>query len=966
MGAYMLFLRAVFAVTLFSILCTTPIAHAATPAEIQSQAANVTDGNGISKLADQLERVIAGYGPTTGGAEFEVAARAVGELVTQARRLKVTSALYERLVELAIQLRDGVTRAREAREDEAGGSESALEKLYRSLDWNHLGYAKVASQYWAAWSRLGWAEGLPEGQARTTLLQRAESGFVRGTLEVRRPWLARDSLLGAGIARQQLGKMKGAARAFERLETILAAEGESPLLNALRVELAGLALARGRLADAQQLMAKLPPNAIDGERAQAMRLLEAKGWLVQTRGGGQGAARAAQLIRQVIEGGGDASRSAVGLALEFKKELAGQSLGLASDLIDGEEAFSAQRFAEARDSFARLIERKSDMPGLNQAVILYKYAASLSETGDRKKAVQVLDRLSRLRLSPEISQPAARLAYALAAQEVKETDNKANRKRLLTAGERLVKVAPDAPEADAARIWLARAREKGGSISKAIALLEKNGPDNAAYPASRLELVSLRTDKLGRFDPAADANNATMKKEGVQLLSDLDAVLALEQEGRLAADPARTAVLAVIRAKALAWSGEAPGKVLESITRAEKTQNAVPHGPGDLLRLRLAMLTRAGRFSEVEKAFSLEGDKAIMDDWKIWFEALDRMDTQKKPSAPPKLVADVGGRLATIRGFPALDQAEIIQARALMRAGNPKRAAVVARHVIDRGAPSGPAWFTYASALEASGDNAKAMRAWRSVVTGLDEGTAHWLDAKLGVVRSARASGNLRISCEAIDDAAAIAPDYGSAARKKKFDVLSPGCAKYRGPNYADTLKALDGFLSRKRAGVQFTSMEYGGLKHGLDSKYTLDTSSPKCRLGFFGTANNTMVSQSYEKTTFTETFECRGEFDMTKAFLNKDTVFGVGTLQFRNVSFDCKKTTTGIKFGERVIPRTEESSQSSFHLFMDSKDTPEIQEQAVRAFGHMKRLCLKIPMHPTGAKTPPVEVKTGAAAGKD
>ena len=85
----------------------------------------------------------------------------------------------------------------------------------------------------------------------------------------------------------------------------------------------------------------------------------------------------------------------------------------------------------------------------------------------------------------------------------------------------------------------------------------------------------------------------------------------------------------------------------------------------------------------------------------------------------------------------------------------------------------------------------------------------------------------------------------------------------------------------------------------------------------------------------------------MTKAFLNQDTIFSARTLQFRNIELNCKKTTTGIKFGEAVIPRTEESSLSSFYLFMDAQDTPNRQGKTFRAFGHMKRHCLKIPVQP-------------------
>ncbi len=933
-------------------------AVAATPSEIQELAKSAEDGHAISQLAGQLENAVAGFRSSTGGADFEVAARALGELVTRARKLRGTASLYERLVGLALDLRKSVTWAREAREDQAGGSEAALEKLYRSLDWNHLGYAKVASQYWTAWSRLGWAEGLPDGEARDNMLHQAEGGFVRGTIEVRRPWLARDSLLGAGMARRQLGNLKGAKRAFRRLETILSAVGDSPLLSALRVELAGLALETGSLSEAQHLMSKLPPDAIQGERAQAMRLLEAKGWLEQAKKGGQGAGRGADLIRQVIKIGGPSSRSAVGLALQYRGQLEGQNLGLASDLIDGEEAFSTERFGAARDAFARLLARKSDMPGLDQSVILYKYAASLSETGDRKKSISVLSRLMRLKMSAEVSGPAVRLAYALAAHTVKDNDTKSNRKKLLTAGERLVKIAPDAPEAGAARIWLARAREEGGSISKAIILLERNSPGTAAYAASRLELVSLRADRLGRFDPASDAGNKRMKSEGRKLVGDLKEILRLENEGKLKKDSARSAVLAVISAKASAWAGETPQNVLNAVAAAAKLQDQVPGAPADLLRLRLAMLTRAGRFADVEKQYARRKDKAIMANWKIWYEALDRMDRQRKPRAPAKIVASIGDRLATIRGFPELDGAEVIQARALLRAGEAARAAAVARHVIDRGTPSGPAWYLYASALEKAGDFVKATNAWRSMLTGLDEGTSHWLDAQLGVARTANASGNLRRSCVAIDDAAAMVPNYGSKSRRKQFEALSPGCAQFTGPSYVETLKNLNKFLSRKRDDVGFKTPDYGELDHTLTSDFTLDSNTAKCRLKFYVSTQNRMVSRTHQMTTFTDEYTCTGNVDMTKAFLNQDTVFNTRTLQFRNIELNCKKTTTGIKFGEAVIPRTEESSLSSFHLIMDTQDTRERQGKAFRAFGHMKRLCLKIPLQPValgggGSKAP-------------
>jgi len=491
--------------------------------------------------------------------------------------------------------------------------------------------------------------------------------------------------------------------------------------------------------------------------------------------------------------------------------------------------------------------------------------------------------------------------------------------------------------------------------------LEVNSPESAAYAASRLELVSLRSDRLGRFDPASDAGNKRMKTEGKKLLGDLDEVERLEGAGKLEPDSARAAVLAVIRAKASGWAGETPDKVLKSVATAEKTQDSVPGARADLLRLRLAMLTRAGRFADVEKQYSRRKDKAIIANWKIWYEGLDRMDKQRKPRAPAKILASVGGRLATIRDFPELDGAEVIQARALLRAGEAARAAAVARHVIDRGTPSGPAWFIHASGLEQSGNFHKASLAWRSMLTGLDEGTDPWLDAQLGAARTAKAAGNLRGACMAIDDAGAMVPDFGSKARKKEFDALSPGCAKFTGPSYAETLKNLNQFLSRKRDGVQFESLEYGGLDHTLTSEFTLDSNPAKCRLKFYINTQNKMVSRTHQMTTFTDEFVCTGDVNMTKAFLNQDSVFETRTLQFRNIELNCKKTTTGIKFGEAVIPRTEESSLSSFHLFMDAQDSRDRQGKAFRAFGHLKRLCLKIPVAPlvdegssAKAKAPP------------
>ena len=711
-------------------------------------------------------------------AEVESAADAYGQSVSKARTSNAGADVLGKLVDAGAALERRVAAQRSALEAAAGQDDAALERLYRSTDWQRLDYAEVTAGYWSAWAEVSIAQRLPAGSAeRKSALARAQKGFARASLEFRLPGVAVSSLLGLGIVKRELGDVDGARDAFQAVEKSLADQPSSPLLASVRYELAGIALEQGDLERAHALTDAIPAGSLSRDQELALLQGEAEAWLKRARAGKGGADRAAALLRRLSASGNDGSRAASALAVAYRNELRGQDLGPIGKLLAAETAFAEKRYADARDAYAQVLADPAALPGIDLEVTRYRYAASLSESGDRAAALGELEKLfAGAGPSGPMREPAARLYYALAAQAAQDTPGPASEARATRAAERLLALAPSAPEAAQARYRVARARESSGKTGASIPLLEQIPESSPAYPAARLDLVRARAEELQQEQNAGRDTGAATRQRARTLAADIDTVERLTTAGRLPADPARDSALAVLRAKASAWAGDPPSAVLERVERASRKPGLDAGDRRSLLRLRLAALRADGRWKELDQLFSASDDAALRADFPIWNEACRSLGSGEGPEPPADLVLRWSARLAPLAPAEARDALALVEVEALVRAGRAGEAVTRAHALVERSPDWGDAWLAYARALDQTAQAKEAAAAWQRVAGGVPRGSALWLEAELSYARAARRSGDTGAACRALATVREVVPDLGGPRLRPRFEAEAKGC----------------------------------------------------------------------------------------------------------------------------------------------------------------------------------------------
>ncbi len=711
-------------------------------------------------------------------AEVESAADAYGQAVSKARTSNAGVDALRKLLETGASLERRVSAQRSALEAAAGQDEAALERLYRSTDWQRLDYAEVTTGYWNAWAEVSVAQRLPAGSAeRKAALARAQKGFGRASLELRLPGVASSSLLGLGIVKHELGDLDGAREALQAVEKVLADQPGTPLLAAVRYELAVIALEQGDLDRAHTLTDSIPAGSLSHDQELALLRTEAEAWLKHARDGKGGADRAAALLRRLSASGSDGSRAASALAVAYRAELRGQDLGPIGRLLAAETAFGEKRYAEARDAYAQVLADPAALPGIDLEAARYKYAASLSQTGDRAGALAELEKLfAGAGPSASLKVPVARLYYSLAAQAAQDDPAPANEARAVRAAERLLALAPDAPEAAQARYRVARAKEAGGKESASIPLLEQIPEASPAYPAARVDLVRARAEELQQEQNAGRAMGPESRQRARTLAADIDTVERLAAAGRLPADPPRDAALAVLRAKAAAWAGDPPAAVLDRVERASRQPGLDAGDRRSLLRLRLAALRAEGRWKELDQILSGTDDAALRADFPVWSEAFRGLASAEGPEPPGDLVQRWSARLAPLAPPDARDALALAEVDALVRAGRAADAATRAHGLVERSPDWGDAWLAYARALDQTPQAKEAAAAWERVAGGVPRGGALWLEAELAYARAARRAGDADSACHALAAARQAAPELGGARMKARFEAEAKAC----------------------------------------------------------------------------------------------------------------------------------------------------------------------------------------------
>lgn len=770
-------------------------ARAEDPAEIARAVARARDEADLVQLAQRLSGFAASPGAEVDPERLESAADAVGKLVSRARELEVEAASFDLLLALGSDLDARARSTRERLENRAGEDEVALEALYRSDDWQRLDYSEAMLGYWMGWANLGRGQALPSGPERRAAMRAAEAAFSRSALELRLPRIAAASLFGFGVARHDLGDLDGAQRALERVESQLEGRGDAALLAATLYELALIDLQRGEVERGRAMAARIPADALSREQHLALMRLEAEAWLRRARSGQGGAEAAATLLRQLVAEGGEVARLAAAEVARHWELLEGMDVGPLGDLLAAEAAFEARRFAAAGDAYARALANPAAIPGLELATARYKFARSLAESGKRVAAADELERLLADGGGAPVRVPAAELFHSLAEEIALADPGPPADARAVRAAEILLAAAPESPGAGSARYRLARARESGDSDGSPLALLAQIPASSPAYPAARLDLARLRAARLQQLEDTGRVATSQGRDAARALAADLDAVRDLIAAGRLAPEPKRDATLAVFRAKAAAWSGEAAFAVLAKVEAAEELPGLDTAGRRALLRLRLRALARAEDFGGLANALAARSDGEIRADWPIWSEALARLDALP---APPETRCAWYARLEPLAPDGARDDLSLGYARALLAGGRAGDALPRARALALAQPSWGDAWLLYARALDATGDDEEAYRAWRKVADGVEAGSSRWVEATLAAAGAARRLGDSERVCRSVSALTRQAPELDEHQRVG-LETAAAGCPPATPENGSRRGPARSGSTDRPR-----------------------------------------------------------------------------------------------------------------------------------------------------------------------
>lgn len=702
-------------------------------------------------------------GSATTPTQLVAAADALGKLVSKARDLNPPAALFDAMGADADTLLAKVRTARVALEDRAGEDEAAIEALYRSTDWQRLDYSQVMLGYWRGWAALGRGQQLDAGSERRGAMEVAQSSFSRSMLELRLPKVATASLLGLGIAQRDLGEPAAAEKTLTSLLEQLQRVPDAQLDAAARYELASMALERGDMTRAGQLIAGIPKGRLTRADRLDLTRREAEGLLKR----GRDLDRAAQLLRELLAAGDPHASHAAALAERHQKALQGRDLGALGSLLEAERAFAQADYPAARRGYASALQGGS-VPGLNRANVEYKYAYALAETDALSEAATILERLTAKGADGGAKTLAAPLFYSVAERMVAKDSSANAQARALRAAERLLAIAPDAPGADGARYRAARGREARGNTKSSIAELEAIPEGSPAYAAARLDLVRLRGEELQRLEQRG--RHRALRDLAPRLDRDIARVRVLIRSGELAADPSRDATLAVWAAKTAFWGGEKAARVDEKIGAARALS------PGSealrtLLRLELRNRVKVRQWKSLDRSFVRASDDAIRRDFAIWHEGLN---ASKLGGAPKGQVVRWYERMTPLSPERSRETLALGHAEALVAADRAPDAVSRAEALIEGDRYWADAWIVYADALDRSGDHQSALGAWRRIAEGTESGTGPWVDAKLRAAEAARKVGDTAAACRALEGLDEIEL---SASAQRRLGSVDAGCA---------------------------------------------------------------------------------------------------------------------------------------------------------------------------------------------
>jgi hypothetical protein len=393
--------------------------------------------------------------------EFARVANDVGPFIDGVRQADPGVGKLKKLRGLLGEMRGQTEKRLASIENESQNSEAALERLYRSQDWDDLSFALAAFPYWRAWMDLEIAKTIEDEGLKTQALLPARKGFRAASMQLFRPGLVYGGWLGLGYVEMEEGHHARAKQIFESLENALATEEDSPIRQAVSLELRLLEARTGEVRPTKI------GRKIDANEAKILRI-EAFALLQESRKTGGRPTTAAERLRALIEAG-YLDQSLLSDMMVYAQEIAGVNVGPWTDLAGGEFALQYDHFYNAMQKYEAFFRAVNPPPGLDLDHYRYRWALAAYKAEIYQPAVDILEKLQRKKdLSDELDKATAKLLYAVYAAREASGGSIANRKSLRVAAQRYVSKSPDDKDADAARLMIAQTSSNASTALQSL------------------------------------------------------------------------------------------------------------------------------------------------------------------------------------------------------------------------------------------------------------------------------------------------------------------------------------------------------------------------------------------------------------------------------------------------------------------------------------------------------------------
>lgn len=638
-------------------------------------------------------------------------------------------------------------------ERKTGQSEAALERLYRSQAWDDLSFAEASFIYWSAWVALEIARQSPSGRDR--ILARARKGFQTASLQLFRPQLFYGGWLGIGYVDLELGHTVRAREIFAKLDEAVSALPDSPVKEAVSME---LLLQELRMGD---ITAVGISKEINADQARMLRR-ELFTLLELSRVEDKHDQAIARHLRALIKAG-RMDQSLLENIMAYTREVAAIDVNPWSTLAAAEFRLLHKDYRKALQKYEAFFQEFIPQQGINLDGFRYRRAFAAYKAGSYQTAIGILEKLGRRKgLAPEIDKASAKLLYTVHLALALRDSHKTSRKSLHSAATRFVDKNPDDPEADQARLLVAQTSQSADSALETLRQIRSATEFNGAV--ERTSFNFLAREFSARITSAPTEMAADLARQGVE------AFRKLPESNRK--NPRNIALL--LRMRALVEPE--PDELINSLEfldnlknyEVEEQEELVAAYPDEMIRSLGFIIIKGDRDANINHALSWSRLRLYdrLDDWSRLTKLMRTLNEGNSPGLPLELIypwiaerEDILQRLELAQivhpaaaALPDIDRRfyrfiiENLLSINNREAAHEKALAFTREHPI-----SGDAWRLLARTAELTGDPFTADKAWSVITDKVLPTSDIWWEGMLNRVRIRSGSTRPEQACPLLE-----------------------------------------------------------------------------------------------------------------------------------------------------------------------------------------------------------------------